>query len=270
MAWDGSFDKSKYRETGNIVNDVIENNGILLHEATPDGYIHEIVDRGAYITDDYYFPQRIPDKKPHIHYELRSTGEIRINKKDISKNKVRGEGKMAHRVKARVLEKGADGTIIRGAVDESVKDGEKLKEIGKQFVRDKENLEAALDRVENARLSDADKQKMKAELNLAIERIQEQYERDVEEEEKRLEVEFLKQREVMQENADELERQAADLRSIKVEVSETDATDAADAAVEKQREFEEMMADAGKKLDLQIQQMNMIQRNMRARRLSGR
>ena len=65
--WDGSFNESQYVETGNIVHDIIENGGRILHESTVDGYTHEMVDRGAYISDDYYFPQRTLGKKPRIH-----------------------------------------------------------------------------------------------------------------------------------------------------------------------------------------------------------
>jgi len=80
--WNGSFKKSKYRKTGNIVNDVIENGGRLLHEPTVDGFTHEVVDRGKYISEDYYFPSQNVEGKAHIHYELRSNGEVFIDGKN--------------------------------------------------------------------------------------------------------------------------------------------------------------------------------------------
>lgn len=70
--WDGSFIKSKYIETGNMVNDVIENNGRIIHEAISDGYTHEVVDRGNYISDDYSFPRREVGKKPHKKVSIKA------------------------------------------------------------------------------------------------------------------------------------------------------------------------------------------------------
>lgn len=45
------------------MNDVIENNGRIIHEATSDEYTHEVVDRGEYILADYYFSRREAGKK---------------------------------------------------------------------------------------------------------------------------------------------------------------------------------------------------------------
>ncbi|MBQ1271625.1 MAG: hypothetical protein IIY11_08225 [Clostridia bacterium] len=78
--WNGSYKDSKYKETDNLVNDVLENDGTLTHEETSDGYTHETKDRGSYISDDYYFPN---DKGKHDHYELRSSGEVLKNGKPI-------------------------------------------------------------------------------------------------------------------------------------------------------------------------------------------
>ena len=268
MAWDGTFEKSSYRKTGNLVNDVIENGGRVLHEPTVDGGTHEIIDRGTHISEDYYFPQRTPGKKPHIHYELRSTGEILIDGKDIRNQ--RGAGQMSYRVKSRGLKRYPDGTSIRPPIEPPVEDGENLQEEGEKFVRDKEQLEQALDTVENARISDADKQALKEELYRAIESLQDQYETDVEDKETELEEAFEEAIDEMQDAADELGRQAEDLSSIKMEVSKTDASDAAEVARKEQAEFEAMMADANQKLDLQIQQMNMIRQNVRRRSLGSR
>ena len=84
MVWNGSFKDSKYTETGNIVGNVIENSGCLLHEKTPCGNTHEIKDRGRYISDDYYFPN---GHGGHTHYEMRSNGEVLKNGKPIKPTK---------------------------------------------------------------------------------------------------------------------------------------------------------------------------------------
>lgn len=168
------------------------------------------------------------------------------------------------------LRRGIDRNVVKREIDERVQEGDNLQNLGEQFARDKAQLEQALENVENARISDADKQAMKAELYRALEDLQEQYEEDVEEKEEELEEAFEETIDDMQDAADELEQQAADLRGIRMEVSRTDAASAAEVAAEKQREFEEMMADANQKLDLQIQQMNQIRQNIRSRRLGGR
>lgn len=264
--WDGSFAESQYVETGNMVNDVIENGGRILHEPTPDGYTHEMVDRGEYISDDYYFPQRIPGRKPHIHYEIRSTGGVYVDGKKIETG---GTSTMKH---GRQLgrNKSLDGTILKKESGDQVEEGTKLHELGAKFETDKAKLEDEIDKVQNSKISEADKRKLIAQLNAAIEALQEQYDRDVTEEEERVQEELMEQIESMQEAADELERQAADLRGIKMEAAATDASAAADAADAQKQEFEQMKAEYVEKLNLQIEQAAIQQRNIRARRLSGR
>lgn len=267
--WDGSFKESQYVETGNMVHDVIENDGRVLHEPTADGYTHEIVDRGSYISDDYYFPQRTPGKKPHIHYEIRSTGDILIDGKSINSNNAGGPTEMRH---GRQLSRNRslDGTILQKESGDQVQEGTKLHELGVKFESDKIKLEDEIEKVQNSKISDADKRKLIAQLNAAILTLQEQYDHDVTAEEERVQQELMGQIESMQEAADELERQADDLRGIKMEAASTDASAAADAAEAQKQAFEQMKAEYVEKLNLQIEQAAIQQRNIRNRRLSGR
>lgn len=50
--WDRSFEKSKYTADSNMVNEVLENSGCMLREATSDRYTHEIC--GNYVTADFF------------------------------------------------------------------------------------------------------------------------------------------------------------------------------------------------------------------------
>lgn len=270
--WDGRFDspECKYKYTGNIVNDVIENGGRILHEQTSDGFTHELTDRGEYVSDDYYFPQRDPAKsRAHIHYEIRSTGEILVDGKPIVQTINSGGVPM---LKGRQLgrNKSLDSTILKKESGDQVQEGDRLHELGTKFESDKGKLENEIEKVKNSKISEADKRKLVAQLEGAIVALQEQYDREVTEEEERQQQELMGQIDAMQEAADELERQSADLRALKMEAASTDAAAAADAADDQKRAFEEMKKEYVDKLNLQMQQAEIQRRNIRNRRLSGR
>ena len=264
--WDGTFSESKYIETGNIVNDVIENNGRILHESTPDGYTHEMVDRGEYISDDYYFPQRGAGKKPHIHYEMRTSGEVLIDGKQINTG---GEYIMKHGMKL-TRNKSLDGTILQKESGDLVDEGTKLHELGEKFESDKAKLENEIEKVQNSKISEVDKKKLINELNVAIELLKEQYDTEVSEEEDRVQEELTEQTEAMQEAADELERHATDFRSVQMEAGKTDASAAADAADAEKEKFNQMKAEYLQKQKLLMEQAAIQRRNMQKRRLTGR
>lgn len=267
--WDGSFAEAQYVETGNLVNDVIQNGGRLLHEPTVDGYTHEIVDRGTYISDDYYFPQKETGKKSHIHYEIRSTGSVLIDGNKVVTKIMEGRLTMRHG-KQLSKNRSLDGTIIKEESDNKVQEGEMLHKLGEKFKSDKETLESEIEKVKDSIISDEDKREIIAQLEIAIEKLQEQYDQDVTAEEERLQQELMEQTESMQEAADEFDRQADDLRGVKMEAASTDMSSAAEAAEAKKQSFEQMKAEYVDKLNLQIEQANIQRRNIRKRRLSGR
>ena len=166
--------------------------------------------------------------------------------------------------------KNLDSTILRKESGDQVQEGDRLHELGAKFEADKEKLEAEIDKVKTSKISDADKQKLVAQLESAITALQEQYDREVTEEEERQQEELMEQIESMQEAADEMERQAADLRAVKMDAAATDAATAADEADERKRAFEEMKKEYTDKLNLQMQQAEIQRRNIRNRKLSGR
>lgn len=257
--WDGSFKNAYWVNRDNPVEEFIENSGRILREPTSDGYTHDIVYRAGYISEDYYFPNPARSNG-HDHYELHSTGDIVINGKKITAG---GASTMSRN-------KSLDSTILGNESGDRVDEGDKLHELGTKFESDKAKLEDEIDKVQNSRISEADKKKLIAQLNASIEALQEQYERDVTEEEKGVQKELMEQIDSMQEAADELECQASDLRSIKMEAASTDASAAADAADEQKQAFEQMKEEYLQKLNLQIEQAAIQQRSIRNRRLSGR
>lgn len=271
--WNGSFKESQYIETGNLVGDVIENGGRLLHEATTDGYTHEIVERGQYISEDYYFPRNIPGKKPHIHYEMRSNGDVLIDGKSLIHKT--GDDNM---IRGKVLSKGRNlgrrGEIeckeLKDEAEERIEKSDKLNELGLRFESDKAKLEAEIDKVNASSISQKDKAAIISQLNAAILVLQEEYEEAVVQEEERIYDEIQEQIEQMGEAVDELEQQADSLRDIRMEASSTDASAAVDAAEAKKQEFEQMKAEYAEKLKMQMDRAEIQYRNIRVRKLSGK
>lgn len=234
MPWDGAFGESKYIETGNAKLNEIKNKGRFVHEATVDGYTHEIVDRGNYISDDYYFPQRVTGKKPHIHYEIRAYGnkvDVLIDGKSIIEDKG-GE--------RNVMSKCLDRNILDRESSRQVQEGKKLHELGKKFESDKGKLEEEIEKVENSSISNEDKKEIIRELERAVEKLQEQYEREVTEEEQRVKEELEENIDSMREVADEIEKQKEELESIDMEAAESGTLDAINAAEIQKRKFENL------------------------------
>lgn len=266
--WDGKFQDSMYTETGNMVNDVIENDGRLVHEPTVDGYTHEVVDRGQYISDDYYFPRRTPGKKPHIHYEIHSNGDIIIDGK---KQEAGGSNHMSGIKHGRELSrnKGLDGTIIQKECDNHLSDLEGIHKLGEKFESDKQKLEAEIEKIQTSSISPSDKSRLISVLNAAIEKLKIQYDHEVAEEEAKLQKSMLEQIENLQNLADELNNQADSLRSVQMDAASTDASAAADVADSKKQAIEQMKAQYLEQLNLKIQAAKIQQRNILNRRRGG-
>ena len=267
--WDGSFCDSQYRETGNLVNDVFENNWRILHEPTTDGYTHEIVDRGDYLSEDYYFPRMEPGRKPHIHYEFRSNGEILIDGKPIAVKIPGGETKMRNEYRSGKY-KGMDAHILKKESEDQLQEGNKLHELGVKFESDKAKLEKQIDQIQRSQLPDKQKKAMLSRLREAISALQEQYDREVTEEEARIEAELNEQTETMQETADELARQARELRDVRMEAASMDASSAADAAEEQKATFDRMKAENVEKLKAMMEKAAVQRKNIHAKMGTGR
>jgi cytochrome c556 len=153
---------------------------------------------------------------------------------------------------------------------EQVSEGDRLHELGTKFEADKTKLEDAMERVQTSNIKPEDKARMIAELNAAIDALQTQYAEDVAAEQARIQAEIEGQLEQMEQSIQELAEQADSLRGVSMDAAATDASAAADAADTKKQEFEQMKEEYTAKLQLQMEQAEMQQRNIRNRRLSGR
>lgn len=208
------------------------------------------------------------DDAPITISEIQNYGRI-IN------NKLKGEKNMAMRkVYSKGMNLGRHGEVgyaeINNETSEYIAEGERLHELGTQFVVDKTKLEDAIKKVQISNIPAEDKIQMIAELNVAIETLQEQYEADVVAEQLKVQEEIEGMLEQMDEAVDELEQQTDFLRGVTVEVADTDASATADIAEAKKQKFEQMKEEYAEKLRLQMEQAEIQQRNIRARQLSGR
>lgn len=163
-----------------------------------------------------------------------------------------------------------DGTIIKRESDVQIQEGTKLHELGQKFEADKEKLEQEIEKIEHSSLSNAEKRTMLTELKNALIALKQQYNKEVTIEQARVQAEQKEKIESMEEAADELARQAEDLRSVQMEAASADTSAAADAADAQKAVFDDMKEKAVQKLQLQMEQAAAQQRRIHAQRLSGR
>ncbi len=159
---------------------------------------------------------------------------------------------------------------LDGETGERVAEGDRLHELAIKFNSDKTKLEDEIEKVKSSKISDKDKARIIAQLNAAIEKLQEQYDDDVAAEEAKVQEEIMEELETMDEAVEELDQQADSLRNVTMDAASTDAKAAADEAEAKKQEFEKMRKEYTDKLQLQMEQAEMLQRQIRSRRLSGR
>ncbi len=235
--WDGSW-KDAYK-CDNMVQDYLEH-GRIFRESTPDGYTHDLVDRGDYLSEDYYFPDR-EGTRGKIHYEIHSDGVVLKNGKPIKAK--RGGTKMAMKMKmGKELGQGLDLKVIRQSMDQHQDKLGKLGELGEKFNADKEMIEDKIESVKRSKMSAEHKSEIIAELEDIREQVREQYERDVAAEEAREQEELQEDIEKADEASQELQEQAESMRS--AEMAAASATmDQAVGVTEKMREEFDTMRD---------------------------
>lgn len=166
--------------------------------------------------------------------------------------------------------RGLDRHAISSKGTENMNESNRLKELGDKFDSDKQQLEAALERIDNANIPESEKSKLRNEVNIAVEKLKEQYDQDVTDLENELQQEMTELAEEADANAKELQQQADDLRGIKMDAASTDASAAADAAATEQQEYEQVHQDMTRDLQLRIQQMQDQRRRIQTSKLSGR
>ena len=153
--------------------------------------------------------------------------------------------------------------------EEHIEEGNRLHELGERFEKDKVKLEDALDQIEASSIPAETKKAMRDRINSAIDELVAQYEKDVKEEEAQVHESLETLLEFINQTVDEYSKQADSLRGVTMDVASIDATSAADAGDAKKQELEQMKQEYVEELRLQMQQAEILERNIRARRMRG-
>lgn len=165
---------------------------------------------------------------------------------------------------------GLDYEAIKNESNDMVAKGNEINERGIKFESDKEKLEDTIDNVLNANIGAEDKRAMLAELDDALDKLQAQYEADVANEQARVQKEIMLQLEKMDQNIDELSELSSSMDDVKLDVAYMDTSSAAKEVDVLKQNFEQMKRDYTERLRNQVEQAEQQQRNIRARRISGR
>lgn len=147
-----------------------------------------------------------------------------------------------------------------------------INELGKKFESDKIKLENEIEKINATKVLDDKpeiRKQMVEELNIAIEKLQEQYNQEVTVAEEQLQEEIQKRIEGMDGTIEELDQQADSLREVSMDVSLTNASGAADVAENRKHELEQKRKEYVERLQHQMEQADMLRRNILARRLGG-
>ena len=164
-----------------------------------------------------------------------------------------------------------DSSEIRRETDQNIQEGERLGELAKRYEADTLIIEEKIKKIEDANFSYADKVMMLKELKEEIIHLQEQYEKNVVEKEAILQEEIKEQIEMIQGNADEIKKMSESIQNIELAEGTKDRIEAAEnIAQEKQKELELMKKEYMEKVKLQMQQAEIMKRNMQREWFSGR
>ena len=166
--------------------------------------------------------------------------------------------------KHRVLTRGMNiernhGTIDSGMLDkkrsEIVETNKRLHELGEKFERDKQKLEAQIDKIMNSKISSEDKRSLLQELREGVEQLQEQYINEVAQEKEKLQENLKETIGEIEEGIGELEAEEDDMRNIETEASDTDASAGAEAAAMTRQKFENLKSEADRDLEEMVEKL---------------
>lgn len=243
--WDGRF--STAFQMDNFVAEFMEY-GRIFRKETIDGFTHDLVDRGIYYSEDYYFPDR-ERSRGHIHYEFHSDGRVLKNGKQIVSNI--GGKDMLNRNE--INKNNLDSSILKEEAEIQIEKGIEFQRLGNKFEGDKKKLEDEIEKIQKSFISEADKKRMIEILIKIIKELQDKYKQDIiklrDEVYKNIQ-ESIEKMEIAQM---ELEKQSNALRNMTMELDSSDTGEAADAADLKGKEFENMKNDTEDKLREQME-----------------
>lgn len=132
-----------------------------------------------------------------------------------------------------------DSRKLKEQSDERIKESKELFELGEKYVSDKKKIEETLDRVRESSISEDDKKKLIETLESSIDQLQENYERNVYNEQKRINE---KKQEVVKdidEATEELVVLEESIEGIDTEEFEL-SSEVKDSAAEEKKKFEKL------------------------------
>ena len=164
-----------------------------------------------------------------------------------------------------------EGTQLGKEADGKVKEGERLDELGRDYLRDKEKFERQYENIANDPTLDRTHKKEQLQaLRRAVEKLQEDYDKNVTENQEKVQEELNGLIETMQEAEKALDAQIDSLQNVQMDVAATDTSAAAEAAEAEKRKFREMHAKNVEELNLRIEQQQMQRREILRNSLSRR
>ena len=126
---------------------------------------------------------------------------------------------MAYMTRRRTLSKRLDSTNYGDKIDDGLGEGGRLQELGNQFEAEKGGLEERLERIRAIELPEERKAPLIAEVQSMIAALQAQYDRDVAEAQENLETELDEVISQMENVAEDIDEQAADLQQMRMEAA---------------------------------------------------
>lgn len=159
---------------------------------------------------------------------------------------------------------------LKENVEEIVGQQELSDDLVKRFIVDKEKIEERIERVQNSKIPEEEKSKFLSILDDCMNLLQLQYEDEVTAEQEKLQEEMQFQLEQMDEAAEEFDNQLKSLNDVSMDVASVTMDKAINEAEEKKQDFVNMRNEYTEKLNRQIEQANMLRRQILSRRMNGK
>lgn len=165
--------------------------------------------------------------------------------------------------------KSIESRHLQHEVTDRRNESRKLTELGEKFEKDKERIEDKIASVENSSIKREDKVKILNALKNSIEKLKEQYEKDVDSKNEKIIEEFKEKKETAQEHMEELQETIDSIESVNMEAAEFDSQEAIDAAREKKDEFARIKEESAEALRQKIAIMEEQRRNIQRKKFSS-
>lgn len=172
---------------------------------------------------------------------------------------------------ARIRKLGYDRTSFNNELKEKQDEISETYDLGERFEKSKSKLEAKMEEIENSDdISTSDKRNILKAMRNTLEKLETEYEEEVVEVIEELVEDFELILEDLQETADALKHKSESLKEVQLDAGSGDLSEASSTAEKEQIEFLRIKTSKKQEIELQMQRIQMQQRQMRVKKLSGR